>query len=95
MTSLSVEDRQKLIRFKYRIVTGPDTDHPFAIQKKGWFRWKTVETCRGRDVVRAELDKLVKNEYQRPGTVIFEYSEEDYLADKLKNVTLYERLRNL
>jgi len=95
MTSLSVEDRLKLIKFKYRIVTGADTEHPYAIQKKGWFRWKTIENCRSRDTARTDLEKFIRNEYQRPGTVVFEYSEEDYLADKLKNITLYERLRNI
>jgi hypothetical protein len=95
MTSLSVEERQKLIKFKYRIVTGPDSEHPYAIQKKGWIRWKTVERSRNRDAARADLEKLIRNEYQRPGTVIFEYSEQDYLADKLKNISLYERIKNI
>jgi hypothetical protein len=95
MTSLSVEDRLKLIKFKYRIVTGADEDRPYVIQKKGWFYWKTIQNCRGKDSARSDLEKFIRNEYQRPGTVILEYSEEDYLADKLKNISLYERLKNI
>ncbi len=95
MKSLSVEEQQKLIKFRFRIVTGPDSDHPYTIQKKRWFGWQSIEDCRSRDTARSDLEKLIKNGYARPGTVIFEYSEQDYLADKLKNVTLYHRLNNL
>lgn len=95
MKSLSVEEKQKLVKFRYRVVTNPDSDYPYCIQKKRWYGWQTIEKCGGKDSMRNYLDRCIKNEYTRSPTVVFEYSNEDYLADKLKNVTLYHRLNNL
>lgn len=95
MKSLSVEDRQKLIKFRYRIITSEDREHPYIIQKKGWFFWKTVDKCRNKESAGSDLERLIKQEYSRPGTVFFEYTEEDYLADKLKNVRVSSKIYNL
>jgi hypothetical protein len=95
MKSLSVEERQKLIKFKYRIISSDDRENPYIIQKKGWIRWKNLSKVRNREAAGYELERMIRQEYSRPGLVLFEYDHEEYLADKIKNVRVTSKVNNM
>lgn len=72
------------VKFRYRVVVNDSTDYPFLVQRKGWFFWHSVGKCRGREEAEHDIRKMAKLELMRPGSVVLEYTEQDYLADKLK-----------
>lgn len=72
------------VKFKYRIVVNDDTEYPYYISKKGWIFWHNIGKCRSLEEAKDDLRKLVKLEMMKPGTVVLEYNQEDFLADKLK-----------
>ena len=75
------------VKFKYRIVVNDSTDYPYLICKKGWIFWNSVGKCRTLEEAKDDLRKLVRLETMKPGSVILEYNEQDYVADKLKGHT--------
>jgi hypothetical protein len=72
------------VKFKYRIVVNDDTEYPYRISKKGWIFWHAIGKCRSLEEAKDDLRKLVRLEMMKPGTVVLEYNEQDFLADKLK-----------
>lgn len=72
------------IKFKYRVVATPDSDYPLAIQRKGRLFWWKVGSCRTLELAKENIRKMASMESAKPGEVLFEYSHEDYLMDRLK-----------
>lgn len=78
---MSSEDN---VKFKYRIVVNDDTDYPYLVERKGWIFWKSFSKERSMEAARDTILKCARQEMMRPGKVVFEYSDADYLVDKLK-----------
>jgi hypothetical protein len=72
------------VKFKYRIVVNDSTDYPFLVERKGWIFWKSFSKERDIDHAKETILKCARQEMLRPGKVVFEYNEDDYLVDKLK-----------
>lgn len=72
------------IKFKYRVIVNSDTDYPFLVERKGWIFWRRYSKERNIDAAKETILKSARQELMKPGTVVFEYSEADFLVDKLK-----------
>jgi len=72
------------VKFKYRIVVNDDTARPYRIEKKEWIFWYKAGVFSSLESAERELRELAKLEILRPGTVVSEYTEQDFLVDKLK-----------
>lgn len=75
------------IKFKYRIKLSSNKNFPYLIQRKFFFFWMTVEQENSIDDAHWKIKYLAKKESDpesRPGAILFEYTEKDYLVDKLK-----------
>lgn len=72
------------VKFNFRIIIGTDPRDPYLIQKKGWIFWNDIGKCRTMTEAEIELEKLVRHQLSQPGTVIKEYTQEDFLVDKLR-----------
>lgn len=71
-------------KFKYRIRIGKDVDYPYCVDKKGFLFWSSVGKHKSKSSAESQLQECVRLEVLRPGTILKEYTEQDYLADKLK-----------
>lgn len=73
------------MKLKFRIVVGTDVDYPFTVHKKGFIFWHSIMKFRNltsaENFIQERIEFLSK---RKPGTIIKEYSEEDYIVDKLK-----------
>lgn len=76
--------KEPVIKFKYRIVVNDDTDYPYLLKRKGLIFWHTIGKCRSLHEAKEDISKLAKLETMRPGSVVLEYTEQDYMVDKLK-----------
>lgn len=81
---MSSTDKKTTVKFRYRIVVNDDPDYQYLIERKGWFFWHRVGKSRHLDDAQADVKRLARMHMMKPGTVISEYSEGDYLVDKLK-----------
>lgn len=71
-------------KFRYRIVVRNDADYPYHVERKGLIFWKLMDKCRRRDDADDVIRKCIHLELMRPGTVLVEYTEQDYVMDKLR-----------
>jgi len=74
------------VSFNFRIIIGTDPRDPYLIQKKGWFFWNDITKCRTIIEAETELEKLVRHQLSQPGTIIKEYTQNDFLVDKLRGI---------
>lgn len=66
---------------KYRLVVSKDKNFPYLVEKKFLVFWQKVDTFASeRQAIEFIKDSFGK---KPPGTVIAEYSEADYIAEKL------------
>ena len=75
------------MKHQFRIIlrAEPDDDYPFKVEKKGWFFWHSKTQHKnmgaGKEYIVKSMNLLTTNPTEK---VLFEYSEEDHLAEKLK-----------
>ena len=72
------------VKFKFRIRFMDDTNFPYYIEEKGLFFWKMRDRETSQSSAESKMHQLVRLKMMKPGTVLKEYTHEDYLADKLK-----------
>lgn len=72
------------VKFEYRIVVNDDPEYPYVIEKKGWIFWHRIIKSRNMDTARSEIRQMASQLCKKPGTVIEEFTHEDYLVEKLK-----------
>jgi hypothetical protein len=58
---------------------------PWKVQEKGLLFWSTVRHCRSEGQAKSEMMSIADTVVRRKTGVVSEYTEEDYLADKLKS----------
>ena len=70
---------------RYRIVHSDDSNYEYEVQKKGWFFWRSVAKYRNITAAEEDIKTTIRHYHTRPaGKVIKEYTDEDYLVDKLR-----------
>ena len=79
--------RDKVFKFKLRVIVNPDSediDYPYLVQKKKWFIWHTTFKSRSEEDAIKTMKTVARHEALNPGSTVTEYTEQDYLSDKLK-----------
>ncbi len=61
-------------------------EHPWKVQEKGVFFWKTIKHCRSESSAASELRTIGEIRLRRKSGVVVEYTEQDHLAEKLKAI---------
>jgi hypothetical protein len=71
---------------KYRIKYTDDKNYPYHVERKShrFFFWKTVEIFQTPDQAKNFIRECILNKTPAIGTIIYEYSDEDMVVDKLK-----------
>lgn len=70
---------------KFRIITNSDRELLYTVEQKYWFFWRrriSVGSIERAEFYIKKSIELALN--HKSGRIIKEYTEEDYLADKLK-----------
>jgi hypothetical protein len=73
---------------EYRVVFSPQEPFKYRAQRRiwKWWFWFEIGCASSLQEAKAGIKEHLRNEINRTnGKVIFEYNEEDYIADKLKN----------
>lgn len=74
------------MKFKYRIITNNNTEYPFTVQRGIGFIWwhllKTGSEQIADEIIKSRIENSIKRKVKP--RVIKEYTEADYLVDKLK-----------
>jgi len=71
---------------RYRISRGgPDKDWPYLVERRAFFIWWNIFRTRSeQDAINNIRERMAKY-YVPPKQILREYTEQDYLADKLKH----------
>jgi hypothetical protein len=71
---------------KYRVKYTGNPKYPYRAERKAksWYFWTTI----GAADTQSEAEKLIKRRINMPayGDIVFEFSEEDIVVEKLKGV---------
>jgi hypothetical protein len=84
---------QEKKEIKFRLYyNGEATDgYPWLVQEKGLFFWGTIKKCRSEHQAKSEMQELASLRLRRKSGVVSEYTEQDYLADVLKQNQMKDR----
>lgn len=78
--------KNKKINARYRVITRSNASHDYFVQRKTWYGWRTVAGTHSIVAAKEIIDKHIRKDVLTLKKVVYEcnYTEEDYLADKLK-----------
>ena len=78
--------KTKAFNRKYRLLTdGKDNQYPYKVERRVLFIWWRSFRASTEDDAMNEIKRLMAKRYKARKEIIREYTEQDYLADKIKN----------
>ena len=71
---------------RYRISKGGDTEWPYLVERRFFFIWWNIFRVKSEEDAISNIQERMAKSFKPPKEILREYTEQDYLADKLKHV---------
>ena len=70
---------------RYRISHGGDKEWPYLVERRVFFIWWNIFRVKSEEDAISNIRERMAKNFVQPKQILREYTEQDYLADKLKH----------